>query len=463
MSIFNHIRQVYFLGIGGIGMSALARWFRHAGFEVSGYDRTETGLTRELEAEGMDIHYRDSGNAVGNRLTPGSSLVIYTPAVSPDMGERNYFEKNGFSMKKRSEVLGMICQQFTTCAVAGTHGKTTVSTMLAHMFKTSVFDCTAFLGGISKNYNSNLLLSSSGKWMVAEADEFDRSFLRLFPDFAVITAMDADHLDIYGDHEAVVMAFNDFVAQVKPGGAIVARKGLPVDRTRNTEIGYYAYSLTEKADFYAENLRLSDEAYQFDLLYPDGKIEDVCLNYPGKLNVENAIAASSLALLAGVGPAAVKEALATYQGVKRRFDVRYRSDNFMLIDDYAHHPEELKATIGSVRAMFPDKWITAVFQPHLYSRTKDFAGEFATQLNEANEVVLLDIYPAREEPLPGVTSALIFDQLKIRDKRMIRRDELTERAKNLKPGIVLMMGAGDIENLVEPVARILSDLDNRKH
>ncbi|MEL7585439.1 MAG: UDP-N-acetylmuramate--L-alanine ligase [Prolixibacteraceae bacterium] len=459
MSIFNHIREVYFLGIGGIGMSALARWFRHAGFQVSGYDRTETSLTRELEAEGMAVHYQDLGRAVGDRLTVASSLVIYTPAVPADMGERRYFEESGFAMKKRSEVLGMICRQFSTCAVAGTHGKTTVSTMLAHLFKTSSLDCTAFLGGISKNYNSNLLLSSTSKWIVAEADEFDRSFLRLFPDLAVITAMDADHLDIYGDHEAVVKAFDDFAAQVRPGGAVVVRKGLPVDRARNTTIAYYTYSLTEKADFYAGNLTLSGETYRFDLIHPKGRIENVCLNYPGRLNVENAIAASSLALLAGIDPSSVTAGLSTYQGVKRRFDVRYRSENFILIDDYAHHPEELKATISSVRAIFPDKWITAVFQPHLYSRTKDFAGEFAAQLSEANEVVLLDIYPAREEPLPGVTSALIFDQVNVNDKRLIRKTELTEVAGSLKPGIILMMGAGDIENLVEPVARILSDLD----
>jgi UDP-N-acetylmuramate--alanine ligase len=442
-------------------MSALARWFRHAGYKVSGYDRTETDLTKELVAEGMAVHYHDLAEGITAllKLNKEETLVIYTPAVPADMGERIYFEQQGFTMKKRSEVLGMICSQFSACAVAGTHGKTTVSTMLAHIFKTSAFDCTAFLGGISKNYNNNLLLSSSSKWVVAEADEFDRSFLWLFPDLAIITAMDADHLDIYGDHQSVVEAFNEFAAQVKPGGKVVIKKGLPIDPSRNTGVVHYSYSLNGKADFYAENISLVNEAYQFDLVHPGGKIENVRLNYPGKLNVENAIAASSLAILAGVEPAAIKEAMATYKGVKRRFDIHYRSENYLLIDDYAHHPEELRATIGSVRAMFPGRWITGIFQPHLYSRTKDFADEFAAQLSYLDEVILLDIYPAREKPLPGVTSALIFDQVRAGKKKLIKKADLPEVAKHLNPGVILMMGAGDIENLVDPVAGILSDLD----
>jgi len=459
LSIFKHIRQVYFLGIGGIGMSALARWFRHAGYDVLGYDRTETGLTKELVSEGMTVHYRDLDAGIASLLRKDETLVVYTPAVPADMGERRYFEQEGFVMKKRSEVLGMICSQFSTCAIAGTHGKTTVSTMLAHIFKTSALDCTAFLGGISKNYNSNLLLSSSGKWVVAEADEFDRSFLRLFPDLAVITAMDADHLDIYGDHQSVVEAFNAFASQVKPGGKVVVKKGLPVNRSENQAVDYYSYSLDEKADFYAAGISLADEGYQFNLVHPWGEINDIRLNYPGLLNVENAVAASSLAVLAGVEPVAIRGALSTYQGVKRRFDVRYRSKNYLLIDDYAHHPEELRATIGSVRSMYAGKWITGIFQPHLYSRTKDFAAEFAAQLSCLDEVILLDIYPAREKPLPGVTSSLIFDQLKVEKKRLITKSDLPDVAKNLKPGVILMMGAGDIENLVEPVAGILKEMD----
>lgn len=460
MTIFKHIRQVYFLGIGGIGMSALARWFRHTGYEVSGYDRTETTLTKALTTEGIAVHYQDLADGIAAFFDQVTTLVVYTPAVSPDMGERIYFKQHGFTMRKRSEVLGMICRQFSTCAVAGTHGKTTVSTMLAHILRTSKLDCTAFLGGISKNYNNNLLVSSSSKWVVAEADEFDHSFLQLFPDLAVITAVDADHLDVYGDHQSVVKAFNEFSAQVKPGGKLVVKKGLPIDPERNRQIDHYAYSLTEQADFYVTDLSLTGEAYRFTLVYPGGEIEDIRLNYPGKLNVENAVAASSLALLAGADPVSVKEALTTYEGVKRRFDIRYRSENYLLIDDYAHHPEELKATISSVRSMFPGRRITGIFQPHLYSRTKDFAGEFAVQLSALDEVVLLDIYPAREEPLPGVTSALIFDQLKTKNKQLIARDGLTVTVRNLRPGIILMMGAGDIEDLVEPVADILKELEN---
>lgn len=459
MNIFEHISKIYFLGIGGIGMSALARWFSHAGFQVSGYDRTETPLTKELVAEGMSVHYHDMGDGLAAWLNKEETLVVYTPAVPADMGERVYFEQQGFAMKKRSEVLGMICSRFSTCAIAGTHGKTTVSTMLAHIFKTSEFDCTAFLGGISKNYNNNLLLSSTSKWVVAEADEFDRSFLRLFPDLAVITAMDADHLDIYGDHRAVVEAFNEFASQVRPGGKVVVKRGLPIDRTRNTAVNYYSYSLNEQTDFYAENISLVNEAYRFDLIHPKGKIEDIRLSYPGLLNVENAVAASSLAILAGIDPAAIREALSAYQGVKRRFDVRYRSANYLLIDDYAHHPEELRATISSVRSMFPERCITGIFQPHLYSRTNDFANDFAKQLSLLDEVVLLDIYPAREKPIPGVTSALIFDQVKTERKQLITKADLTGAAKKLKPGIILMMGAGDIENMVEPVAGILKEMD----
>jgi len=462
LNAFQHIKNVYFLGIGGIGMSALARWFRHAGYQVSGYDRIETGLTRELGAEGMAIHYRDLGAEIGSRLQKDTTLVVYTPAVPPDMGERAFLEAADYPMKKRSEVLGMICSGFSSCAVAGTHGKTTVSTMLAHLFKSSELDCTAFLGGISKNYDSNLLLSAASRWIVAEADEFDRSFLRLFPDLAVVTAMDADHLDIYGDYDSVVEAFNAFVAQVKPGGSAVIKKGLPIDKERNKAIHHYSYSLQEEADFYASDICLENEAYRFDLTYPEGKIEQICLGYPGLLNVENAVAASSLALLAGVPPQAIREALASYQGVKRRFDIWYRSTDYLLIDDYAHHPEELRATIGSVRAMYPDRHITGIFQPHLYSRTKDFAGEFAAQLSALDELILLDIYPAREKPLAGVTSALIFDQIRKQDKQLILKAQLPKAAKNLKPGIVLMMGAGDIENMVEPVRQVLQELDKKK-
>lgn len=460
MTDLNNIKQVYFLGIGGIGMSALARWFKHAGFAVSGYDRTETELTKALAAEGIDVHYSDHPDMLASRLDKDACLVVLTPAVPADLGERVFLEENGFAIKKRSQVLGMICDQGKTCAVAGTHGKTTVSTMTAHILKSSKVDCSAFLGGISKNYQTNLLLSAQSEWVVAEADEFDRSFLQLHPDVAVVTSMDADHLDIYGDHASILKSFRDFVAQVRPGGAIVVKKGLPVRKEDNADIQHFTYSLTEDADFCATNVELKNEAYYFDLKHPNGLIQNIQLNYPGLLNVENVVAASALALLAGVDEDEIKAAVATYQGVKRRFDIRHRSSDYILIDDYAHHPEELKATISSVKAMFADRWLTGVFQPHLFSRTKDFAPDFAAQLSQLDELYMLDIYPAREKPIPGVNSAMVLYQVNLNEKHLVGKDELVSKAARFKPGVILMMGAGDIDLLVEPVAEVLKAKTN---
>ncbi|MFV0376192.1 MAG: UDP-N-acetylmuramate--L-alanine ligase [Mangrovibacterium sp.] len=460
MNGLSDIKQVYFLGIGGIGMSALARWFSHAGFPVSGYDRSGTELTKALVAEGIDVHYTDEPELIASTLNKETCLVVFTPAVPAELGERIFLEQNGFRMKKRSQVLGMICDTGRTLAVSGTHGKTTVSTMTAHILKSSSVDCSAFLGGISKNYQSNLLLSSTSNWVVAEADEFDRSFLQLHPDFAVVTSMDADHLDIYGDHAAIQKSFREFVGQIKTGGAVVAKKGLPLTEEDNPDIRHYTYSREERADFYASAVVLKDEAYHFNLNHPFGIIEDMVLNYPGLLNVENAVAASALALLAGVSADEIKVAIATYQGVKRRFDIRYRSSKYILIDDYAHHPEELKATISSVKAMFADRWVTGIFQPHLYSRTKDFSADFARELSQLDQVLLLDIYPAREKPIPGVTSNLIFENIECSAKQLLAKADLKKAALSLKPGVVLMMGAGDIENLVEPVEQAIKQIEH---
>ena len=460
MISLKNITQVYFLGIGGIGMSALARYFKHAGFAVSGYDRSETHLTRELQAEGISIHYNDQPEWLKTHLQPEGCLVIYTPAVPADLGERVFVERTGFTMKKRSEVLGMICNELKCCAVAGTHGKTSVSTMLAHILYTSKLGCTGFLGGISKNYQSNLLLADSSEWVVAEADEFDRSFLRLFPDLAVITSMDADHLDIYGSREAIVDSFNAFAAQVKNGGAVVTKKGLPIVQKSTKEISYYSYSLKEKADFYAQNIELVNEAYLFDLVHPKGRIDGMVLNYPGLMNVENAIAASSLALLAGVDSEELLIALAGYKGVKRRFDIQYRSEQHVLIDDYAHHPAELKATIASVRDMFAGRKVTGIFQPHLFSRTNDFASEFAAELETLDEVLLLDIYPAREKPMDGVTSELIFNQIQNKNKQLVKKEDVVKWASNINSGVILMMGAGDIDTLVQPVKQKLMEIEH---
>lgn len=449
---FTDIKQVYFLGIGGIGMSALARYFASQGIAVSGYDRTATELTAQLEAEGIAVHYDDNPSLLPASLNLSDSLIVYTPAVPATHQELKTLIARGFPIHKRAEVLGIICNSRRTIAVAGTHGKTSVSTITAHILKTSAKGCSAFMGGISKNYQTNLLLDSTGsEWIVAEADEFDRSFLHLKPELAVITSMDADHLDIYGSHEKVIESFRLFAGNIKEGGSLVLKKGLPIEPDPSSKYQLYSYSIKESADFYADNIELKNGYYQFDLVTPELRIEKLVLNYPGLLNVENSVAASALALLAGVTPEDVRQALATYAGVKRRFDVHLKNDCFVLIDDYAHHPEELRATIQSVRDIYKDQTLTGVFQPHLYSRTKDFADGFASSLDLLDEIVLLDIYPARELPMEGVTADLIFKQLKNKNKRLCAKSDLVGLAETFKPGIVIMMGAGDIDTLVEPV------------
>jgi UDP-N-acetylmuramate--alanine ligase len=454
------IKQVYFLGIGGIGMSALARYFASHGIAVSGYDRTATELTLQLEKEGIAVHYKDDPSKLPSGLTIEDSLIVYTPAIPADHQELNILINRGFMLHKRAEVLGIICNSQRTIAVAGTHGKTTVSTMVAHILKSSTIGCAAFLGGISKNYQTNLLLDDTGSpWIVAEADEFDRSFLHLKPELAVITSMDADHLDIYGSHEKVIESFQLFAGQIKQGGALVLKKGLSVGDGLSS-LRIFDYSITEKADFCAENIELKHGFYQFDLKTPTFRIEKLVLNYPGLLNVENAVAASALAILAGVSPDEIRQALATYSGVKRRFDIQLNNEIFVLIDDYAHHPEELRATIQSVRDIYKGRTITGVFQPHLYSRTKDFAAGFAKSLDLLDEIVLLDIYPARELPMAGVSSALIFNQMQSHHKIMCSKNQLLGLAASFKPGIILMMGAGDIDTLVEPVKKQLLKHEN---
>lgn len=449
---FTDIKQVYFLGIGGIGMSALARYFSSQGIPVSGYDRTPTELTLALEHEGINVHYEDNPLLLPAGLEISNSLIVYTPAVPATHQELNTLLNSGFSIHKRAEVLGIICNSRRTIAVAGTHGKTSVSTMTAHIMKSSKIGCSAFMGGISKNYQTNLLLDSTGsEWIVAEADEFDRSFLQLRPELAVITSMDADHLDIYGSHEKVIESFQIFASQIKEGGSLVLKKGLPVGFMPEAKYKSFNYSITETADFCAENIELKDGFYQFDIRTPGLRIEKLVLNYPGLLNVENSVAASALALLAGVSAEDIRIALASYSGVKRRFDIQLNNGTFVLIDDYAHHPEELRATIQSVRDLYRGRTITGIFQPHLFSRTKDFAEGFAKSLDLLDEVVLLDIYPARELPMEGVSSEIIFKLIKNRNKIMCSKSELMTLAGTLKPGVVIMMGAGDIDTLVEPV------------
>ena len=461
MQKLTDIKQAYFLGIGGIGMSALARYFASQGIAVSGYDRTSTELTLQLEKEGIAVHYQDDPGMLPSDLNVADSLIVYTPAVPGSHKELNVLMDRGFSIHKRAEVLGIICNSQRTIAVAGTHGKTSVSTMVAHILKSSAIGCSAFLGGISKNYQTNLLIDTTGSpWIVAEADEFDRSFLQLKPELAVITSMDADHLDIYGSAEKVIEGFRLFASQVKQGGSLVLKKGLSVGNDLST-IRIFDYSITESADFCAENITLKEGFYQFDLKTPDFRIEKLVLNYPGLLNVENAVAASALAILAGVSSEEIRNALANYSGVKRRFDVQLNNGTFVLIDDYAHHPEELRATIQSVRDIYKNRTLTGVFQPHLYSRTKDFAASFAKSLDLLDEIVLLDIYPARELPMDGVSSELIFNQMQNRNRKLCNKNELAVLAKTFKPGIVLMMGAGDIDTLVQPVKEELLKNENR--
>ncbi|MDR1348779.1 MAG: UDP-N-acetylmuramate--L-alanine ligase [Prevotellaceae bacterium] len=447
---------VYLIGIGGIGMSALAQYYRHYGFAVAGYDRIKSTLTQELENEGILIHYEDNIALIPETCKNAeTALIIYTPAVPKEHSELNYFLSNNFNVVKRSKALGLIARDKHTLAVAGTHGKTSTSTLLAHILTVAADGCSAFLGGISKNYNSNLLLSNS-KNLVAEADEFDRSFLQLFPNAAVVTATDADHLDIYGNVDEMRNAFGKFVSQIKSGGTLIIKKGTEIELPKSN-ISIYTYSLDEPCDFYASNIKLCDDACcSFDLHFPNLIISDCKLGVPGKINVENAVAATALAWTVGVDEQKLKNALAGFAGVKRRMDVRINTSKLTYIDDYAHHPEELKATITSIRSMFAGRKITAIFQPHLYTRTRDFADGFAKSLSLADELILLDIYPARELPIDGITSKIIFDNVQCSEKTLCKKSELLNIVSGNEFDILITLGAGDIDLFVEPITKILN-------
>lgn len=441
------MKNIYFIGIGGIGMSAIARYYNAKGFKVSGYDKTPSPLTHALESEGIEIHYTDDISYIPKDAD--DTLVVYTPAIPADMGELVYVQENGYRVIKRSKMLGEIAQGQRCMAVAGTHGKTTTSTMTSHLFMDSGEGCSAFLGGISKNYNSNLLISPNDV-IVAEADEFDRSFLQLFPEIAVITSMDADHLDIYGDEQHVKEAFKAFASQVS--GTVIIKHGLDITPA-DTSASIMTYSFgNPDADFYAEPL----EDGHFNLHYPGGVIEDCVVGIPGWVNVENATAASAIALTYGIAPEKIKKALASFSGVRRRFDIQVRKPGCVYIDDYAHHPEEIKAALSSIRRAYPSSKLTAVFQPHLYTRTRDFAPEFAQALSLADKVILLDIYPARELPIPGVTSEIIFKDI-TSEKVLIRRDELMGYLHNEPVEVLATLGAGDIDRFVGEIAQMLEN------
>ena len=441
-------RHIYFIGIGGIGMSAIARYYNAKGYKVSGYDKTPSPLTLALEEEGIDVHYEDNIAYVPQDIE--STLVVYTPAIPKDMGELVHVQEKGYRVIKRSKMLGEISRGQRCMAVAGTHGKTTTSTLVSHLFMASGEGCSAFLGGISKNYNSNLLISGNDV-VVAEADEFDRSFLQLFPEIAVITSMDADHLDIYGDEAHIVEAFKAFASQVS--GTVIARHGLDIT-VKDTAAKVMTYSFgNPEADFWAEPL----ERGHFNLHWPGGVIEDCVVGIPGWVNVENATAAAAIALTYGLKPAAVKEALASFAGVKRRFDMQVKTEKCVYIDDYAHHPREISAALSSIRESYPDMKMTAVFQPHLYTRTRDFAPEFAQALSGADKLILLDIYPAREEPIPGVTSEIIFNDVTAPEKVLLKRAELMDYLKDEPVELLVTIGAGDIDRFVGPIGELLKE------
>lgn len=452
------ITSVYFVGAGGIGMSALARYFRAKGKQVAGYDKTPSDLTAALIEEGIRIHYTDDITLIpADCKQIDSTLVIYTPAIPETHTELNYFKTNGFTLMKRARVLGEITRTERGLCVAGTHGKTTTSSMLAHLLKQSHVDCNAFLGGVLKNYNSNLMLSDKSDLAVIEADEFDRSFHWLNPYMAVITAVDPDHLDIYGTPAAYRESFEHFTSLIRPDGCLVMKKGLQLQPRLPEGTKLYTYSATEEADFFARNIRIGNGDILFDFVTPDGCIPDVKLGVPVKVNIENGVAAMALAWLNGLTPEEIRRGMETFAGSVRRFDFHLKKDDIVLLDDYAHHPAELKASIQSVKELYPDKKVTGIFQPHLYTRTRDFAADFAASLSLLDELILLDIYPAREEPIPGVTSQIIFDRVTIPNKRMIRKEELLDLVQKEAASfeVVLMVGAGNIDRLVEPVKQIL--------
>lgn len=444
--------NVYFIGIGGIGMSAIARYYHHAGAKVSGYDKTPSPLTDELQREGMEIHFEPSVEAIPTDLE--NTLVIYTPAIPDDMEELLYVRERGYKIVKRSRALGEIAANKKTLAVAGTHGKTTTSTMLAHILTSSGEGATSFLGGISKNYNTNLLLSQSDI-LVAEADEFDRSFLQLKPQIAVITSMDADHLDIYDNLENLRGAFNEFAMGVSD--CIVVKKGLE-EYLRGVTAKCYTYSYSEEGDFYPSDINVhKDGRITFTLHLCNDVIEGCTVGIPGKVNVENGVAAAAVAYLHGTPLEEIKSALGSFSGAKRRFDIRFENGEVLYIDDYAHHPQELAASITSIKEIYPGRKLCAIFQPHLFSRTNDFYREFAQSLSMADSVILLPIYPARELPIEGVTSELILDLISHNQKKIVEKGELMEELRKREFDILVTFGAGDIDRFVEPIENLLRE------
>ena len=453
----NKIKAVYFVGAGGIGMSAIARYFLKKGLVVAGYDKTPSDLTRQLQEEGMLIHYEENVDAIPEACKQKEDcLVIYTPAIPEEHQELQYFRKNAFEIQKRAQVLGTLTQAHKGLCVAGTHGKTTTSTMCAHIMHQSHLDCNAFLGGISKNYGTNYILSDSD-YVVIEADEFDRSFHWLRPWMSVITATDPDHLDIYGTKEAYLESFRHYSELIQPGGALIIHRGLEMKEHPQDGVRRYDYSLTE-GDFHAEHIRIENGEITFDFISPIECIKDVQLGQPIPINIENGIAAMAMAQLNGCTAEELKNGMKTYGGVDRRFDFKIKTKELVFLSDYAHHPKEIYQSAKSIRELYKDKHITAIFQPHLYTRTRDFYKDFAEALSQLDEVILTEIYPARELPIPGVTSQLIYDNLKEGvKKQMIQKADVLDFIREHEFEVLIVLGAGDLDNQVPAITKILKE------
>jgi UDP-N-acetylmuramate--alanine ligase len=449
----NNINSIHFIGIGGIGMSNLARYFLSRGVLVSGYDRVESNLTKSLISEGASIHYLDEIQQIRN--TDSLDLVVYTPAISENNQQLSYFNQSTVTLLKRAEVLGEITKGSYCVAVAGTHGKTTTSCIVAHMLEYSGVGCTAFLGGIATNYNSNFILNADTKFVVVEADEYDRSFLNLAPDIVLLTSIDADHLDVYGSEEKVQDSFQEFVNLIPTNGNLISNFGLKIHRDSKI-----TYGENKNADFNVINKRLKDGEQYFDLEYGSNLIQNIQLGIHGNHNIHNAVAVFALGLELGIDKEIIKNSFATFKGVERRFEYKIKTESLIYIDDYAHHPKEIEACLNSVKELFPGKKITVVFQPHLFSRTKDFLDDFGLSLSNVDEVILLDIYPARELPIPGVNSAILLDKISCQNKILLEKKELIPELENRFLEVLLTLGAGDIDQLVLPINSMLNSKIN---
>ncbi len=451
------IKSVYFLGAGGIGMSAIARYFLHKGLVVAGYDKTPSALTHRLEQEGMLLHYDENIDEIPHACrNPQVCMVVYTPAIPESHVELQYFKSNGFEVLKRAQVLGSLTRTHRGLCFAGTHGKTTTSTMCAHIMHQSHVDCNAFLGGISKNYGSNYILSDTSDYIVIEADEFDRSFHWLRPWMSVITSTDPDHLDIYGTKEAYLESFRHYTTLIKPGGALIIHEGLEMQEDVNDEVRVFRYSLNG-GDFHAENIKIENGAITFDFISPIENVTQVELGHPIPINVENAVAAMAMAQLNGCTAEELRYGMSTYKGVDRRFDFKVNNERHVFLSDYAHHPKEIYQSAKSLRELYHDRHVTAIFQPHLYTRTRDFYKEFAEALSQLDEVILCDIYPAREAPIPGVTSALIYNELTCKEKSMIHKEDVIDLVKKRNFDVLVVLGAGDLDNYVPQMTKIIEN------